>query len=86
MTETNTSRRLSGKTAIVTGAASGFGREIARRFVREGARVAIVDLNGEGAKAVADALQQNAIAVTCDVSKGADVSRAVQETDRKSVV
>ena len=40
--------RLKGKTALVTGAASGFGAEIARVFAREGARVAIFDLNGPG--------------------------------------
>lgn len=72
--------RLSGKSALVTGAASGFGREIARRFVAEGAKVAVVDLNGDGAKSVADELGENAIAVTCDVSKGADVASAVNDT------
>jgi 3-oxoacyl-[acyl-carrier protein] reductase len=80
MTETPPSNRLLGKTALVTGAASGFGREIARRFVREGARVAIVDLNAEGARAVADELHDKAIAVTCDVSKGAQVAAAVRDT------
>lgn len=78
--ETATGNRLAGKTAIVTGAASGFGREIARRFVAEGAQVAIVDLNSDGAKAVADELQDAAVPVTCDVSKGDDVTAAVQST------
>lgn len=72
--------RLEGKTALVTGAASGFGRGIARRFAAEGAKVAIVDLNGAGAKAVADELGDSTIAVTCDVSKAGDVNRAVSET------
>jgi len=72
--------RLAGKTALVTGAASGFGREIARRFVREGAKVAVVDLNGDGAKVVADELGDAAIAVTCDVSDGAQVATAVAAT------
>ena len=45
--------RLQGKTAPVTGAASGFGKGIAEVFAREGARVAVVDLNAEGARAVA---------------------------------
>lgn len=72
--------RLAGKSVLVTGAASGFGREIARRFVAEGAKVAVVDLNTEGARVVADELGENAIAVTCDVSRGADVADAVADT------
>jgi len=45
--------RLDGKSALVTGAASGFGAEIARRFVTEGANVVILDLDGAGAERVA---------------------------------
>ncbi|MEQ9258849.1 MAG: SDR family oxidoreductase [Roseovarius sp.] len=69
--------RLKDKTALVTGAASGFGKAIAERFVAEGARVAVVDLNAEGARAVAGSLGAPAIAVTCDVSDGAQVAAAV---------
>lgn len=72
--------RLDGKTAIVTGAASGFGREMARRFVAEGAKVAIVDLNEAGAQQVAEELGQAAIAVTCDVSSAEDIQRSVDTT------
>ena len=72
--------RLEGKTAIVTGAASGFGREIARRFAREGAKVAIADLNADGAVAVADELGNAGLAVTCDVSKAEDIEAAVAAT------
>ena len=72
--------RLQGKTALVTGAASGFGRGIAETFAREGARVAIVDLNAEGAREVAGAIGGAAIALTCDVSKAEDVNRAVEDT------
>ena len=72
--------RLENKTALITGAASGFGREMARRFVREGARVAVVDLNGDGAKAVAAELGDAAIAVTCDVANGKQVADAVAAT------
>ena len=69
--------RLNNKVAIVTGAASGFGAEIARCYVREGAKVVIADLNEAGAQKVAAELGAAAVAVKCDVSKRADVDRAV---------
>ncbi|GGO61262.1 3-oxoacyl-[acyl-carrier protein] reductase [Roseovarius pacificus] len=72
--------RLEGKRTLVTGAASGFGKGIAETYIREGAKVAVVDLNEEGAKAVARELGENAIAVTCDVSKGDQVQAAVDAT------
>lgn len=72
--------RLQGKTTLVTGAASGFGKGIAETYVREGARVAIVDLNEEGAKAVAAELGDAAIAIKCDVSRAEDVAAAVAKT------
>jgi len=72
--------RLEGKTSIVTGAASGFGREIARRFVAEGAKVAIVDVDMDGAGAVAAELGDPAIALRCDVSDGDDIQNAVRES------
>ena len=72
--------RLEGKRTLVTGAASGFGKGIAETYIREGAKVAVVDLNEEGAKAVAKELGENAIAVTCDVSKGDQVQAAVDAT------
>lgn len=70
--------RLQGKTALVTGAASGFGKGIAETYAREGAKVAVVDLNEAGAKAVAAELGGDAIAITCDVSKGDQVEAAAQ--------
>jgi len=72
--------RLKGRTAIVTGGASGFGEGIVRRFAEEGAKVAIVDLNGAAAEALAKELGGEAIAVTADVSKDADVARLAAET------
>jgi 3-oxoacyl-[acyl-carrier protein] reductase len=68
---------LANKVAIVTGAASGFGAEISRQYVAEGAKVVVADLNEEGAKAVAGQLGGNAIAVKCDVSKRADIDNLV---------
>ena len=75
--------RLAGKVAIVTGGASGFGAEIARVYAKEGAKVAIADLNAEGAKKVANEIGAAAIAVTCDVSKRDDIERLVNETQSK---
>jgi len=72
--------RLKDKVAIVTGGAQGFGQAIAETFVREGARVAVLDLNEEGAKAVAKPLGRKAFGMKCDVSKGRDVERAVAKT------
>ncbi|UWQ41152.1 SDR family oxidoreductase [Leisingera aquaemixtae] len=66
--------RLDGKTAIVTGGASGFGAGIVRKFLAEGARVMIADINGAAAEAMAAELGSSAIAQTVDVSDGASVS------------
>jgi 3-oxoacyl-[acyl-carrier protein] reductase len=50
--------RLSGKSAVITGGASGFGRASALRFAQEGAKVMVVDLNEAGAAEVAEAIRQ----------------------------
>lgn len=75
--------RLKDKVAIVTGAASGFGAEIARQYVLEGAKVVVADINETGAKAVADSLGANAIAVTCDVTQRAAIDALVAKTVKK---
>lgn len=63
--------RLADKSAIVTGGASGFGAGIVRKFVAEGARVMIADINGDAAKALAD--EFGALAQQVDVSKAGSV-------------
>ena len=70
--------RLAGKTALVTGAASGFGAGIAQVFAREGAKVVLMDLNGEGATAMAAEIGGNAIGVKGDVTVAADVAACVK--------
>lgn len=70
--------KLKGKVAIVTGAASGFGRGIAELFAKEGARLVIADVNGDGAREVASALGDQAVAVDCDVSNKSDVDAMVR--------
>jgi 3-oxoacyl-[acyl-carrier protein] reductase len=72
--------RLEDKIAIVTGAASGFGREIARRFALEGARVALLDVNEAGAREVAREIGGNAAAFPCDVTDRRSIDAAVAGT------
>ena len=67
--------QLDGKTAIVTGAASGFGAGIARAFAVEGARVLVADLNGDRAQDVADEI--GGTACTVDVADGVSVQAMV---------
>ncbi len=64
--------RLSGKTALVTGAGSGFGAGIARKFAAEGARVFVADFNADAARKIADKIDGTAI--TCDVSDAGSVA------------
>jgi NAD(P)-dependent dehydrogenase (short-subunit alcohol dehydrogenase family) len=67
--------RLSGKVALVTGGASGIGRAAARRFVGEGARVVVGDLNEAGLAELARELGDNAVTQRCDVTVEDDVGR-----------
>ena len=72
--------RLANKVALVTGAASGFGKAIAETFAREGAKVAVVDINAAAANDVAKAIGRGAIAIAADVSRKADVDAAAKAT------
>ena len=72
--------RLDNRVALVTGGASGFGKGIAETFAREGARIAIADINERAAREVAASISNQAVAVRCDVSRRADVDAAVQAT------
>jgi NAD(P)-dependent dehydrogenase (short-subunit alcohol dehydrogenase family) len=71
--------RFSDKVAIITGAAGGIGRACAERFLRDGAKVVIADINGEALSKTASELANpdNVRAVETDVSKRADVDRLV---------
>ena len=74
-------RELAGRVALVTGAASGIGRAIARRLAQEGAHIVIADINLAGAQEVAADLVKThglkrAVAVACNVTSEAEVSAA----------
>ncbi len=71
--------RLAGKTALVTGAGSGFGAGIAQAFTAEGAGVLLVDIDINAAGTVAQTLGAKARAFQADVSSDADMKAAVHE-------
>jgi 3-hydroxybutyrate dehydrogenase len=74
--------KLDGKVALVTGAASGIGHAIAKRYVEAGGRVAIADLNVEGAAAAAKEIgdKTSAIGIGMDVAKEDQVNAGVEQT------
>ena len=75
--------RLFNKVALITGSASGFGKGMAERFTKEGAKVAIIDINIEAAKSLSKKLGKNTIAIYCDVTKVEDIEKAVNLTIEK---
>ncbi|MDC0434206.1 SDR family oxidoreductase [bacterium] len=72
--------RLQGKSAIVTGGASGFGAGIVQKFVAEGARVMIADVNEADSVAIADKYDASVRVKRCDISKYEDVCALVSTT------
>jgi acetoin reductase-like protein len=72
--------KLRGKVAIVTGGAGGIGRAICKRYVAEGARVAVADVNFTAAQEVARALGEAAFPIQLDVTRQDSIDSAVQST------
>lgn len=72
-------KRLDGKTAMITGAARGIGKAFAEAYVREGAKVAIADINIERARETADEIGDAAIAIEMDITRQDSIDAAVAE-------
>ena len=75
-------RRLEGRVALVTGAGRGINEAVARLFAAEGARVGVLDVDGDSASAVARSIEAaggEALALSADVSSAAEVDRARDE-------
>ncbi|WP_093062117.1 SDR family NAD(P)-dependent oxidoreductase [Psychrobacillus sp. OK028] len=73
--------KLQNKVAIITGAAQGMGAMHARKFVQEGAKVTISDVNLEAAQALADEIGEGAIALKLDVTKADNWAEVVAKTE-----
>ncbi len=72
--------RLAGKSALITGAARGLGRAFAEAYVREGASVALADINLEAAQAAASEIGDGAYAVQIDVARQDSIDAAIAAT------
>ncbi|WP_379063028.1 L-iditol 2-dehydrogenase [Mesorhizobium sp. UC22_110] len=77
-------KRLEGKSAIVTGSARGIGRAFAETYVREGATVAIADINLEAAEKTASEIGPAAYAVRLDVTDQASIDAAIAAVENKA--
>ena len=82
--------RLDGKTALITGGASGIGKAIAEAFVEQGARVVIVDVNLEAATNASKEIGKGSLALSCDVAKpesvNSCVAKAIELTGRIDIL
>ncbi len=67
-------KRFEGRVVIVSGGAQGIGRAIAERIGQDGATIVVADINGDGAKATAEAIGGGAMGVTCDIGDADSVS------------
>lgn len=76
--------RLTGKSALITGSARGIGRAFAEAYVREGATVAIADINMERATETAKAIGDKAYAVHLDVTNQASIDAAIKAVEDKT--
>lgn len=74
--------RLEGKSALITGGGSGFGAGIAKKFVAEGARVIVADINLAAAEAIAHQLGDKATAAEVDVGDGQSVEALCQSATK----
>jgi len=75
--------KLENKVAVITGAAQGMGASHARKFVEEGAKVVITDINLEAAQKLADELGDNALAMKLDGSKADNWKEVLETTEEK---
>lgn len=72
--------RLTGKVAIVTGAASGMGKAIAELYAKEGASVVVSDLNAEGAQSVVNEIGGDAVSIETDVTSEESIQHLFEQT------
>lgn len=77
-------KRLDGKSALITGSARGIGRTFAEAYIREGAKVAIADIDVDRASHTASDLGPSAYAIQLDVTKQESIDAAVQSVEEKT--